>query len=323
MTSIYRTAYPRFHVNQKLRTRELEADYSLTNAELLYIKQNIRGDSLRLGFAVLLKVFQRMGYFPAIDSIPETIVKHIREQIHYIKQSTEFTYEHESSFNRYRRRVYGYLKINRWSKNEDKSFGQSDNQSSSHAIKIAYNAAQTMNFTADIMNVVIEDLRKNKYELPAFNQLSRLVKHVRFLVNNKIFKDIYQQLNPHQIAMLDALLEVKPDYNRTGYNGLKQLPKKPTISHFRELIKHHDWIMSMDGIEKYVETISKVKLQQFAEQARSLDANDLKNFTPSKRYALMICLLFQAQSRAKEALGTTFYKTMAKMHKKQERNSKK
>ncbi len=95
-----------------------------------------------------------------------------------------------------------------------------------------------MNFPADIINVVIEDLRKNKYELPAFNQLSRLVKHARFMVNNKIFKDIYHQLKPHQIEMLDALLEIKPDYNRTGYNVLKQLPKKPTISNFRELIKH-------------------------------------------------------------------------------------
>jgi hypothetical protein len=39
-----------------------------------------------------------------------------------------------------------------------------------------------MNFPADIINVTIEDLRKNKYELPAFNQLSRLVKHARFSV---------------------------------------------------------------------------------------------------------------------------------------------
>lgn len=66
MTSIYRTAYPRFNSNQKLRAKELETDYSLTTAELTYIKENIRDDSLRLGFAVLLKVFQHMGYFPAI-----------------------------------------------------------------------------------------------------------------------------------------------------------------------------------------------------------------------------------------------------------------
>ena len=57
MTSIYRTAYPHFYANQKIRTKELDADYSLANAELLYIKQNIHGDDLRLGFAVLLKVF--------------------------------------------------------------------------------------------------------------------------------------------------------------------------------------------------------------------------------------------------------------------------
>jgi len=305
MTSIYRTAYPRFNPNLKLRGKELEADYSLTSTELSYIKENIRGDNLRLGFSVLLKVFQRMGYFPEIKEIPETIVKHIRGQITFIKNFTEFEYEHDSSFNRHRRRIYEYLKIKRY-----------DKETRNHAIKIAYDASQIMNFPADIINVVIEDLRKNKFELPAFNQLSRLVKHARFMMNNKIFKNLYQQLNPNQIEMLDKLLEIKPDYNRTGYNGLKQLPKRPTISNFRELIKHHDWLMSMDGIEKYVGDISKVKLQQFAEQARSLDASDFKSFTPAKRYALMVCLLHQSQCRGKDALGITFYKTMAKMHKK-------
>lgn len=226
MTSIYRTAYPRLNPNQKLRTKELEADYSLTSAELSYIKENIRGDTLRLCFAVLLKVFQRMGYFPAMNLIPEAVVKHIREQITFIKISTEFEYEHDSSFNRHRRRIYEYLKIKRY-----------DKVIRSHAIKVAYDASQIMNFPADIINFVIEDLRKNKIELPAFNQLSRLVKHARFMVNNKLFKNIYQQLNPKQIEMLDKLLEIKPDYNRTGYNGLKQLPKKPTISHFQRINK--------------------------------------------------------------------------------------
>ena len=69
MTSIYRTAYSHFYPIQKLRGKELDADYSLTNAELSHIKENIRSDSLRLGFAILQKVFQRMGYFPAINSI--------------------------------------------------------------------------------------------------------------------------------------------------------------------------------------------------------------------------------------------------------------
>ena len=55
------------------------------------------------------------------------------------------------------------------------------------AVQIAYQAAQTMNHPADIINVVIEELIHHRYELPPFNQLNRLVKHTRSLVNRKIF----------------------------------------------------------------------------------------------------------------------------------------
>ena len=131
----------------------------------------------------MLKVFQRMGYFPVTKLIPEAVVKYIREQITFIKISTEFEYEHDSSFNRHRRRIYEYLKIERY-----------DKEIRSHAIKVAYDASRIMNFPADIINVVIEDLRKNKFELPAFNQLSRLVKHARFMVNNKIFEKYFSAI---------------------------------------------------------------------------------------------------------------------------------
>lgn len=314
MTSIYRTAYPRFHPNQKIKAKELDSDYSLTTDELRYIKENIRGDSLRLGFGVLLKVFQRLGYFPSLKEIPEAVIKHITKQICFINESTKFSYEHESSFNRHRRRVYEYLNVKRWEKHSDNTIGDPHHPARHHAIRVAYNAAQTMNFPADIINVVVEDLRRSNYELPAFNQLSRLVRHARFSVNNKIFHDINNQLNSNQIDFLDSLLEINDD-NRTDYNKLKQLPKKATISHFRELLKHHDWLMAMHGMEKYLANISKVKLQQFAEQARSLDASDLKKYSSSKRYSLIICLLYQSQCHAKDALALTFCKMMAKIHK--------
>lgn len=210
MTSINRTAYPRFSSNLKMRAKELAADYSLTQNELDYIRQNIRGDSLRLGFSVLLKVFQRLGYFPRLTEVPEAVIKYVIKQIPFIKESTTFQYEHESSFNRHRRRIYDYLNIKRWEQDEDKP-KSSIHPARNYAIQVAYDAAQTMNFPADIINVVIENLRKHKYELPAFNQLSRLVKHARFMVNNRIFRDIFHKLKPHQITVLDDLLEISED----------------------------------------------------------------------------------------------------------------
>jgi TnpA family transposase len=103
-------------------------------------------------------------------------------------------------------------------------------------------------------------------------------------------------------------------YQRSGYNDLKSLPKNPTISHFRELIKHHDWLNCFGDLAFHLRNISTVKLKQFAEQARSLDASNLRDFSPSKRYTLMLCLIHQAQTREKDALAITFCKTIFKMH---------
>jgi hypothetical protein len=166
MTSIHRTAYPHFNADQKIKRRELESYYSLTEMELSYIKEHIRGDDLRLSFAVLLKVFQRFFYFPALDIIPKGIVDHIRHQLHFIGTNAAFCYEHESALHRHRQRIYEYLNVKPWGKTE-----------THFAIQSAHEAAQTMNQPADIINSVIEILRKNNYELPAFNQLFRLVKH--------------------------------------------------------------------------------------------------------------------------------------------------
>ncbi len=77
MTSIYRTAYPYFRANKRLLPQELIAYYSLNADELNYIKKQIRGDLLRLGFAVQLKVFQQLNYFPKLKLIPHEIIDHI------------------------------------------------------------------------------------------------------------------------------------------------------------------------------------------------------------------------------------------------------
>ena len=45
-----------------------------------------------------------------------------------------------------------------------------------------------MDNPADLMNVVIAELIKNRYELPGFNTLNRLVRRVRNLVNQNLFK---------------------------------------------------------------------------------------------------------------------------------------
>lgn len=314
MSSIERTAYPRFSPSRLPKESELEQFYSLTPDELSYIKQQARTPLMQLNFAVQLKTFQRLGYFAEFKQVPEIIVEHIKKCLGQMSSDMAPHYDHDKTQYRHRNKICIYLKINRWKKS--KVDGKDKHPGRRLAIEIAYQAAQTMNHPADIINVVIEELIRHYYELPPFEQINRLVKHARALANRQIFKKIFQQLDDSALNMLDDLLIIKPGFNKTGYNSLKRLPKNPTISHFKELLVHHDWLLSFGNAEKYVHDISKTKLQQFSVEAKSLDASDFKDMRKHRRYALIVCLVNYAQRRAKDSLIIMFNRTMSKMHNK-------
>jgi TnpA family transposase len=316
MASIERTAYPRFSVGRILKGQELEQFYSLTPDELSYINKNIRGIQMRLNFSVQLKIFQRLGYFLKLATVPVIIVDHIKKCLGIFDADIVFHYDHDTTLYRHRDQICSYLNIIRWKKNKKNVVGEAIHPGRHLATKIAYQSAQTMNYSADIINVVIEELIHHRHELPTFDQLNRLVKHVRAIVNRKIFQGIFKQLDISLIKKIDDLFLLKSGHSKTGFNSLKRLPKNPTITHFKELLEHHDWLLSFGQIENYLSDISKIKLQQFSTEAKLLDASNFKEMNIHRRYALIICLIYYAQRRAKDSLAIMYCRTIAKMHKK-------
>lgn len=234
----------------------------------------------------------------------------------FIDGKSTFGYQYDSAKRRHQEMICQYLKFTSWKTQNNRDTGLQPNPGRYFAIQTAYSATQTMNYTADVINVVIEELRNNRYELPPFNKLLQLVKRTRNIANNKIFLEIERAMPSEQKAIFEELLILKPGFDYTGYNGLKQLPKQATINHLKEFIKHHNWLMQLGDVKKYVGNISLTKLQQFAAHAKSLDASDVKKYIPAKRYALIACLVYCAQQKAKDSLAIMFCKTLSKMHKK-------
>ena len=76
MASIERTAYPRFKQNPL--THELDVLYTPTQDELDFANGMVRKEQHRFSILLLLKTFQRLGYFPTLENIPPTIVQHVR-----------------------------------------------------------------------------------------------------------------------------------------------------------------------------------------------------------------------------------------------------
>jgi Domain of unknown function (DUF4158) len=76
MTSIERTAYPRF--GRMVPARELDGLSPLPD-EIEWARGRTRSDEHLLALVVSLKCFQRLGYFPRGEQVPEVVVEHVRD----------------------------------------------------------------------------------------------------------------------------------------------------------------------------------------------------------------------------------------------------
>jgi len=315
MTSLYKTAYPYYSDKKKVDPEIVVKDYALRREEIKSIKKKTpNDDAAQLNYAVLLMVFKNLYYFPESKAIPSEIIAYMKSQLQI--KSAQFNTCHPSTITRHKQRIYKYLGVTPWKEIKITDQNKKTYPTRIFAEKTALEASKIHNYPADIINVVVEALRKKHFELPTFLQLDRLVRHARETINQQLFDDVFITLNPDKIDSLDRLLETTDDYNRSGYNDLKQLPKNPTVSHFRELLKHYDWLISFGDMNYHLKHIIPLKLNQFAEQARTLDASNMKDFSKSKRYTLILCLIHKLQTRAKDSLAITLCKTIFGMHKK-------
>lgn len=67
MANLERTAYPRFP--RVITTRDLLRYYTPDADEVEWASGFARSDAGRLGLIVLLKTFQQLHYFPALESV--------------------------------------------------------------------------------------------------------------------------------------------------------------------------------------------------------------------------------------------------------------
>jgi hypothetical protein len=68
MTAIHETAYPRIRSN--LSDHELQELYTPTPSDLAFARRATKSTGTELGLIVLLKTFQRLGYFPSFEELP-------------------------------------------------------------------------------------------------------------------------------------------------------------------------------------------------------------------------------------------------------------
>jgi hypothetical protein len=171
MLHVSDTAYPR--LKRHLSDTELEELFSPTLAELAFSLKQTRRPGPRVALLVLLKTFQRLGYFPRFTDVPLTIIKHIATQAD-CPDAIEAIQAYEISSYRMRQmnRVRLFMNVSAF-----------DEAARRIVVEASVAAARTRDDLADIINIAIEELIRHRYELPAFSTLERIARTARSTVN--------------------------------------------------------------------------------------------------------------------------------------------
>jgi hypothetical protein len=299
MASIERTAYPRF--KRHPTAEALHNLYTPTAEEQAFARKSARSGQHQLTLLVLLKSFQRLGYFPKLEEVPRPIVNHIHNCLR-LGQEFQLGNDEPRTLYRHHGAIRDFLHVQACGKEARRL-----------AIRAVYEAAQVKDNPADLINVALETLIKERYELPAFSTLDRLVRRVRTLVNRRIFQTVVSRLTASDLARLDTLLLVDDRTHRSPYNRLKQLPKQPTLSHLQVWLDHLEWLTALGDVSGPLADLPQLKIKHFAAEAKALDAGELKDFLPAKRYTLLVCLIQRMRVQARDSLAAMFIKRMNKI----------
>ncbi len=277
MTQPHETAYPR--LKEDPSAQDLNEIYTLTPDEIAFIEKTIKRPTSRTVAFLYLKLFQRLGYFIRLKDVPSVIRQYIIAQTGFARPprwDELLQFDRTAGRERLIELLRRYLDV-RPLNPEGRAWLQ----------HVAEMAADSRHVVADIINVMLEELVCHRYELPGFTVLDRLAIHAREKIHDVHFASIADQLDAKVKALIDNLFKVKTGENSSTWNMLKREPKKPTNKETRSYLQHIRRLqLLVDQLPK--PDIPVPKLKQYRYIARSLDATEMAELKPQKRYALAV-----------------------------------
>jgi TnpA family transposase len=302
LPTIQETAYPR--LKTYIPSRDLRAIYTPTLDDLALSKRVTHGQVANLGFLILLKTFQRLGYFVSVGQVPTVIVEHIAECTQSANVVSELAaYDGSKTRKRHMQMIRQTLHIQCYGK-----------EARHIMLMMMREAARTKEDLADLINVAIEELVRQRYELPAFDTLVRGARHVRSVLYRQFYQQVDTRLSQEEKTRLDALFSALPESHFTPWNQLKQEPGSPTLTHLKVWLDRQIWLTQYHLQQAVLQGIPDVKIQHFAAEARTLDAARMLEMASQKRLTLAASLLKVQSARVLDDLAEMLIKRMSVIH---------
>lgn len=309
MVSMQETAYPR--LKNCPNYKELEKLFSPTSSEISWTKQKARTPFSQLGLLTMLKTFQCLNYFLPIRDTSSVIIEHIARK-------AKLDVPDQAEWDSYHRSGTGIRQIAMIREyRQAKIF---NNQAHQIMLNIMKESILEKDEKSDIINIAIDELIKNSYELPAFSTLTKAADHVHAEAYRTLYQNISDALTIEEKQKIDQLFQGIEESTYSDWNVVKQDPGRPTLYQLRRWIYRKKWLderqVRFDFYQRF--QIPPAKIERLAAEAKTLDASRMKKLEPHKRYTLAVSLLSIQLANTIDDIGEMYIKRIASAHKKSE-----
>lgn len=296
------TAYPR--LKSTVTDRELRDVYTPTPDECDLARQHTSGSVALVAFLILLKTFQRLGYAVSLTAVPARVVEHIATQVGLTVTTADLLgYDASGTRRRHLCIIRTHLGIGAYGPEAQVVMEQAMAE-----------AALSKDDLTDLINIALEELVRQRWELPAFSAFSRAATKIRSRVNNGFHAHIGIALTDEHLHQIDQLFVIDPHTRESPWNRLREDPGKPNLKHVKELLDHITWLASLQIATQALAEIPDVKIKRFAAEAQTLDAARMQNMRSRKRYTLALALLTTRYAQALDDLAEMVIKRLMKLH---------
>ncbi len=295
------TAYPR--LTDHPTPHALADVYTPTWEEVALANATAKGTAARVCFLIVLKTYQRLGYPVFVADVPEPIVEHIARSVGATLPVSSAGYDGSGTRKRHLAAIRAHLRVQSW--------GPAAQRVMLGALR---EAARTKHDLADLINVAIEELVRQRYELPAFSTLDRAAGHMRARAARTLSDQVAAALTPPATAAIDALFIADLATRRTPWNDLKAEPRTPTVTHLKELLARQADLAARNVGAAAFADVPQARVAHLAAEAMTLDAARMAATEPRKRHTLAAALLTVRARQALDDLGTMFVRQMRRIN---------
>src|SRR5665647_90496 len=248
-----------------------------------------RTPASQVALLVHLKIFQTIGRFLPAADIPRAAIEYVAHRMGGESGSTLIF--PDRTLYRHRPAVLKPLEVVSWGA-EARALAQATMQKT----------AQARTDPADIINSAIDVLIRHDFELPPLATLRRLAGTSHSNINAAQWAEVCGRLSSAQQAVLETLLVVDPKTQKSPFANLCATPGSPSRKNLNALIDRYQWLEQLPNPTTALQSIADSKILQWANEARRLNALELREYITPRRHTLLMAVIHDARGQVLDEL---------------------